>query len=72
MSFVVGVSRECVDVASTQAAFCQLVHFFAQELSAQRFLAGRGTNGRVLNLDEGFALGQQLQRRLINAARSMP
>ena len=72
VSFVDGVSDDCVDVAATQASFCQLVHFFAKELSAQRFLARRGANGRVLNLNEAFALGQQLQKRLIDAARSMP
>jgi alkylmercury lyase len=72
VSFVDGVSDECVDVATTQAAFCQLVHFFAGGLSAERFLAGRRAKGRVLTLDEGFALGQQLQKRLIDAARSMP
>jgi len=72
VSFVDGVSGECVDVATTQAAFCQLVHFFADGLSAERFLAGRRAKGRVLSLEEGFALGQQLQKRMIAAARAMP
>ncbi len=72
VSFVDSISGDCVDVATTQASFCQLVHFFAKELSAERFLATRGAKGRVLNLDDAFALGRRLQKRLIDAARSMP
>lgn len=71
VSFVDGVSVDCVDVATTQAAFCQLVHFFAERTTAERFLTGRTANGRVLTLDDGFALGQQLQKVLIDAASSI-
>ena len=42
------------------------------EPSPAPFLAQRRDKAHVLNLDDAFALGQRLQKRLIDAARSMP